>query len=124
MNGLVSFEAPIENFDTSIFPDRVGASAILPFFADSNGYFVGSTRSRAATTPELNSFRDTLVTNRVSLSGINLKMGYLVEWDEMSPCGCYFPVSLLLQTAPILSNCFVHFVISSAFFPEFLLQYR
>ena len=94
MNGMVSFEASVENFDTSIFPDKVGESAILPFFADSNGYFVGETRSRAATTTELAGFRNTLITNRVSLNAINLKMGYLVEWDEMTSCGCYFPVRL------------------------------
>ena len=96
MNGFISFESPIESFDTSVFPNNLGASAILPFFADSNGHFVGNTRYRAATSTELTNLRTTLVNSRTSLSAINLKMGYLMEWDEMTPCGCYFPVSSIL----------------------------
>ena len=100
MNGIVSFASPVTSYDTRGFPTSalsvIGTDAIMPFWADANGFFVGSVKHRPAVVSELQSFAQTLVAARSSLTSINLSSAYLFEWDDVSPCGCYFPVSIFV----------------------------
>lgn len=96
MNGLISVDAPVMSYDTRTWPSgayNLPASFIAPFWADVNGFFVGDVKQRQSQlASELQTARNVIVGQR-AISGLKANYMLLAEWNDVTPCDCYFPVS-------------------------------
>lgn len=95
MNGIISINTPVSAYDTSGWPTNsyavIGASAILPFWSDVNGYYSGSVKTREALPDEIITLKNQIFSNR-PITALNVQSAILIEWADVSPCGCFFPV--------------------------------
>lgn len=107
MNGIVSLGNAVSAYDTRGWPAgaySIGASAIMPFWTDVNGYFTGKVYDRHATVDELNNFDNIITSSRSGIKNINLTFGLLFEWKDITPCGCFFPKNTV-QLALVTDGC-------------------
>ena len=97
MNGIISFDKPVTSYDTTNWPNstyNLSASFVAAFWTDVNGFFIGSVKQRQSTdSVELNDAQKVVINSR-PVHKFKANMLYLAEWSDISPCDCYFPVSI------------------------------
>ena len=112
MNGLISFNQTITSYDIHSWPNStydLPASFLAAFWADSNGFYVGQIQYMQATDGDVNDTLKQYVADKRQLEGFNANYIFVGEWKDITPCGCFFPVSkaTIVQVRPQFTKFFL-----------------
>ena len=99
MNGIITINGTMDqqnSFNLGAFPHLTpGVSYLAPFWADTNGYHIGSMKARESQNiNELQRVKDVVLQANTNLFGFNAEYMFVGDWIDVTPCGCFFPVSV------------------------------
>ena len=120
-NGIISINGTMDqqqSFNLGAWPAYDwGVSFIAPFWADSNTFHQGNMKCRESTAQnELNTVVQAVrdAPGNLIPNGFRADFLFVADWIDVSPCGCFFPVSILFSNSLLPLPLFSHF--SSFFF--------
>ena len=102
MNGVITINSTInqqQSFNLKGWPQLDNSiSYLAPLWADTNGFHIGSMRySESRDSVLLQQARDAVLNANPGLFGFNAEFMFVGNWEDVTPCGCFFPVIKLLS---------------------------